>query len=100
MYSRFLQITLLLFCFVKDFLIQSAVLMCNDRCADSVTGDVDCCSCHIQDTVDTHDKPNCLNRKSYRVEYHRQGYKTNTRYTGSTYGSMKFFMFRLARLYA
>ena len=34
MYSRFLQITLLLFCFVKYPLIQSAVLMCNDRCAD------------------------------------------------------------------
>ena len=65
MYSRFLQITLLLFCFVKDLLIQSTVLMCNDRCADSVTGDVDCCSCHIQDTVDTHDQTNCLNRKTY-----------------------------------
>ena len=73
--------------FVKYFFIQRTVLMCNDGCADCITGNVNRCSGHIQDTVNTHDQTNGLNRKTYRVKYHSQGNKTNTWYTGSSYGS-------------
>ena len=52
--------------------------MGNDRCADSITCNVDCCSCHIKDSVDTHDQTDCFNRKSDRIKYHGQCYKTNT----------------------
>ena len=72
-------------CFVKYFFVQRAILMCNDSCADSITCNVDCSSGHIQDTVNTHDETDCLNRKAYGVKYHSQGYKTNTRNTCRTY---------------
>jgi hypothetical protein len=62
----------LLLCLIKDFLIQSFILMCNDCCTYSITCDINSCSCHIKDTVNTHDQTDCLNRKSDRVKYHCQ----------------------------
>ena len=41
--------------FVKYRLIQCAVLMRHDRGADSVAGDINGSTRHIEDTVDTHD---------------------------------------------
>ena len=49
--------------------------MSNDRCADRITCDVDCCSCHIKNSVDTHDQTDGFNRKSDRIKYHGQCYK-------------------------
>ena len=67
---------------IKDFLIQSFVLMCNDCCTYGITCDINSCSCHIKDTVNTHDQTDCLNRKSDRVKYHCQCNQTNTWYSG------------------
>ena len=41
--------------FIKYRLIQCAVLMRHDRGADSVAGDINGSTRHIEDTVDTHD---------------------------------------------
>ena len=43
--------------FIKYGFIERAVLMCNDRGADRVAGNVDRSSRHIKNTVDTHDQP-------------------------------------------
>ena len=63
--------------------------MAYDRCTYSITGDVDCGTDHIQDTVYTHDQGDTFGRKSYGIQYHRQSYQTNTRYTCSTDGSKR-----------
>ena len=60
--------------------------MAHDRCTYCITGDVDCGTDHIQDTVDTHDQGDTFGRKSYGIQYHRQSYQTNTWYTGCTDG--------------
>ena len=64
---------------VKDILIKRLVLVCDDRRADGIAGDVYGGSGHIKDTVDTHDQPDRLDRKTDRVEYHCQGDKSDAR---------------------
>ena len=71
---------------IEHILHQCLVLVCNDCCTYSITCDINGSSCHIQDTVDTHDQTNCLNRKSDRIEYHCQCYQTYTWHTGRTDG--------------
>ena len=58
--------------------------MAYDRCTYSITGDVDCGTDHIQDTVDTHDQGDTFGRKSYGIQYHRQSHQTNAWHTGCT----------------
>ena len=58
--------------FIKYGFIERAVLMCNDRGADRVAGNVDRSSRHIKNTVDTHDQADAGNRQADRIEYHRE----------------------------
>ena len=66
--------------FVKYRLIQCAVLMRHDRGADSVAGDINGSTRHIEDTVDTHDQADAGNRQTDRIEYHCQQPTARLRY--------------------
>ena len=50
--------------FIKYGFIERAVLMCNDRGADRVAGNVDRSSRHIKNTVDTHDQADAGDRQN------------------------------------
>lgn len=64
---------------VKDILIKRLVLVCDDRRADGIAGDVYGGSGHIKDTVDTHDQARSPRPEDRRVEYHCQGDKSDAR---------------------
>ena len=66
---------------IKHVLIKRLILVCHNRRADRVAGDGDCGPGHIEDTVDTHDQADRLDRKADGVEYHRQGNETDARDT-------------------
>lgn len=66
---------------IEYFLVQNFVLMCNNRCTYRITGDIDCCSGHVKNTVNSHDQADRFYRKADRIKHHSQRYKTNTRNT-------------------
>ena len=72
--------------FIEYRFIERAILMCNDRGADRVAGNVDRSSRHIKNTVDTHDQADAGNRQTDRIEYHCQCNQTNRRHACGTDG--------------
>ena len=77
-----------LFCLAvfENFSVQSVVLVGNDGGTNCVACDVNSCTGHIQNTVDTHDQADGFYGQANGIEYHCQSNQTYAGYAGSTDG--------------